>query len=377
MRGIMNGVSERIVVGGRDDESAVARPQRRPHLAIALVILTLAGLVLMLRRPAPLETATAGEDPVDAPVRVETTLPPTLDEQIEGLSEVLVITDDAGRVSIYAPSDTAQEYRDLPAGITTTDSSGRWLATYGGDEDPGPVFAGNANAMIEVSPDATGVVWHPFEPARLAWIEPGTEGLVLVEGYLTPGPEIRTNILGPVPAESRPAWWSQGGIVLQAEGAVLVLAPGSGVTIGVADEGHLLPATIYWAILKRSGEREVFVNPVLREVGSVPWSSDCTPPVSEPGRERFVAIVCPEGGTDGGTLQIWSLESGGDGEFAELLHEQRGFSPEVTPAWTRDGRFVVAASADRTWIVAYDLQDGALDAVRVDGAIAGLAVVAP
>lgn len=370
-------MSERIVVGGRDEEGWATRPRGRPHIAIALLVLAVAGLVLMLRRPAPLETTAAGDDPVEAPATVDDTLPPSLDEQIEGLSEVLVITDDGGRVSVYAPGATEQEFRDLPAGVTATDSSGRWLLTRPGGEEPGPVFAGNANGMIEVSPDATGAVWHPFEPARLAWVEPGPEGLILVEGYMSPGPEIRANVLGPVPAGSRPVWWSQGGIVLQAEGAVLVLGPGSGVTVGVADEGHLQPATIYWAVLERSSGREVFVNPVLREVGDVPWSSDCTPPASEPGRGRFVALVCPEGGTAGGTLQVWGLGAGGDGEFAELIHEQRGFSPEVTPAWTRDGRFVVAASADRTWLVAFDLDDAGLEPVRVDGSIAGLAVVSP
>ena len=91
----------------------------------------------------------------------------------------------------------------------------------------------------------------------------------------------------------------------------------------------------------------------------VPWQAGCTPAAGEPGRGRYVAVVCPEdpggGRTGGGTLQVWHLDRDGAEEFAGLVFEQRGFSPEVTPAWSRDGRFVSAASADRGWLLVLDL----------------------
>ena len=70
-------------------------------------------------------------------------------------------------------------------------------------------------------------------------------------------------------------------------------------------------------------------------------------------------MICPEdhaGGRAGaGTLQVWHLDRDGAEEFADLLYEQRGYSAEVAPAWSRDGRFVAAASADRRWLVILDL----------------------
>jgi hypothetical protein len=359
-------VDERVVVGGREQEGSPATGGHRVGALVAVLVAVLAAVALARTPTIGPPEVEETPDALAAAEAVPATRPASPAERIEGWQWVLAIETPRGVLAWRPDAGSPQAVLSAPAGRIASDFSGRWLSlsTEGADGQPRPLLVGDLTRLEVLSKLATGGVWHPFEPGRLAFVESRDDRTVLMIADLdTPGS--RWTELAEVPAGAVPVWWNGAGVTLQVGGAALVVDPRG--HIAFADDGRLAPGGPAWAVIER-GDRLVLVNPLLRQLGPAPWSADCSAPAAEPWGGSVAAVVCPVDGA--GELQVWRFSGTG----ATQVAGRRGFDPGVRPAWAPGGRFVVATGGDGSTVVVFDLTTDEVHSLEVGTAITGLAV---
>lgn len=364
----------RIKVGGLERDVPTGRRPTEGNLwkvAAAALGVGLAGVVVFQgvdAAPGDL----AAEAALDPPVAETAPEGESLEVLVPGLVETLVIVE-TGRldgtndeVSVWAPGEPQPEGRPLAAGSLSPDAAGLWLASVTPTRfaDLAALWVGTVDGMDPLATDATGALWHPTDPGRLLWAAVGDDGTVLVETQLGSASEPTRQVVARVPDGSKPVWWTAQGVVIQDGDVLLQIDPAGGVR---RTEGRFVAGGPNFALILVDGA-PTFVEPRLDRFWAAPWAEDCSQ-AAIPADGDYVAAVCSS--PAGPVLRVW--EYAGTPYPSTVAEEVIGVAPEVTPAWTRDGRFVATAlRSPKGGLVFVDTADGTIRVLERWGRVLSL-----
>lgn len=368
----------RIKVGGleRDLPIGPGAPGGRGWRRLAAAVgVALAAVVVFQGIESP-STDVAGETRLEAPVPETVPTGEPLAVLVPGLAETLVIVE-TGRldgttneVSVWPPDVPQPESRALAAGALSPDAGGAWLASVTPTRFPdlAALWVGTADGMDPLATEVTGALWHPTDPGRLLWGQVEGDQTVMVEAQLGSASEPARTLVASIPEGSRPVWWTPHGVVLQAGLSIVQVDPSGALR---ETQAEFVAGGPHFALVLVDG-RPTLVEPRLDRFWGAAWAEDCSA-AAFPADGDYVAAVCSTGADT--VLRV--MESAGT-EFPSPVAEVAGVAPDVTPAWTRDGRFVAAAlRAPTTGIVFVDTADGTARVLERWGRVLSLTFVRP
>lgn len=376
-----------IRVHGAEPERPELPPRRRGGIAVAIVLLGMvAGIVIGAAfanpgTPSGTTTPAAGSG-TDTPTTAATPeqSEPTLAEMVPAFRSTLALLVNTGsdtHVVTWSPGEREPAVLQLglpmgtPVPRISADSSGMLLSVVA----PSPfgqaiLAAGHPPDVWPLAAHVTGAVWHPTGPAQLAWVEAGPDGGFYVYEVQIGASPTKPRLLARLDQQAIPQWWSPSGLVLVSGTDILVVDPSAPAPRRI-DGGALGGGESLGVFTDVEGKAQL-VDGNLQTLGPVPWGL-CPSPSFAPGTTT-VAVVCSD--TNGANLQIWQAPRVQRGVPTFRVDDVVASTP---PAWSPDGRFVVAAGfateQSDSELLFVDTQTWRVSRAPVEGRVWGIAVL--